>query len=256
MNERGRVLLADDDTTFLETAARLLQRAGYACDRVRNAGEAVQAVTTGPYDVVVADIHMEGNRELELVREIRQRFSDIPVILITGYPEVATAVEALRLDAVDYISKPSEVGELAERVDRAIKDRRGRPSFDRQLEQFKVVVDELRTIQANLASTGHPGATAAASGGAGAPGERQAGRATDDGLRGIVEQLSPREREILDAVASGQRVGSIARRFAISPYTVRNHLKAIFRKLGVHSQVELLARLHARSRAEHGTGPL
>jgi DNA-binding CsgD family transcriptional regulator len=67
--------------------------------------------------------------------------------------------------------------------------------------------------------------------------------APDARLSRGIRQLSPREREILDLLLDGLRVGPIGRRLAISPHTVRNHIKAIFRKLGVHSQADLLDRL-------------
>jgi DNA-binding CsgD family transcriptional regulator len=67
--------------------------------------------------------------------------------------------------------------------------------------------------------------------------------APDARLSRGIRQLSPREREILDLLLDGLRVAPIGRRLAISPHTVRNHIKAIFRKLGVHSQADLLDRL-------------
>jgi DNA-binding CsgD family transcriptional regulator len=67
--------------------------------------------------------------------------------------------------------------------------------------------------------------------------------APDARLSRGIRQLSPREREILDLLLDGLRVGPIGRRLVISPHTVRNHIKAIFRKLGVHSQADLLDRL-------------
>lgn len=69
------------------------------------------------------------------------------------------------------------------------------------------------------------------------------------GDRQRLESLSPREQEILGEVLSGKRVTDIARTLSISRHTVRNHLKAIYRKLGVHSQVELLGRFWAPSAA-------
>lgn len=260
MTHRGRLLLADDDASFLDSTARMLRHTGYECETARDAVEAVRAVTRTPYDVVIADINMAGNRELELVREIRQRFSDIPVILITGHPSVGTAIEALRLAAIDYIVKPPNADEFVTRIDNAIKARRTRLSFERQLEEFGPVIDKLREIQRGLAGGAderprqEPAWGTGPMAGPGRPSESPG--ASGSLPRSILDQLSPREREILDAVSAGQRVGSIARRFTISPFTVRNHLKAIFRKLGVHSQVELLAQLHARSRTEHGSGPV
>jgi DNA-binding NarL/FixJ family response regulator len=252
MTHRGRVLLVDDEADFLDMTARMLRHAGYECETARDSTEALCAVTRAPYDVVIADINMAGNRELELVRDIRERFSDLPVILITGNPSLGTAIAALRLAAIDYIVKPPEREEFVKRIDKAIRTHRTRLSFGRQLEEFGPVIEKLREIQRGLARGADEEAEATPVG-RGQPGAPDA--ASRSLPASVLEQLSPREREILDALAAGQRVGNIAQAFGISAFTVRNHLKAIFRKLGVHSQVELLAQVHARSRAEHSSGP-
>lgn len=268
MSQPDRVLLADDEEAFLKSAAELFRRAGYACDCVSDAAAAAKAMEHNRYDVFVADIFMKGNENLELVRDIKQRFPDLPVILITGQPTVGTAVEALRLAAIDYITKPMDFAELRERVDSAIKMRRAQQSVEEKIEEFGPVVEKLRSIHQSLAAATNDG-TPPRELGAAAGQDHATGPTTIFQIAGdarkphapgnaptpcqeLGEQLSPREREILEAVAAGQRVSSIARGFSISPYTVRNHLKAIFRKLGVHSQVELLAQLHARERRTTG----
>ncbi len=257
MNQRIRVLLVDDDEGFLSMTSRALRKNGYDCDCTRDAEEAIKTVANGGYDVVIADIRMTGNHELEMVADIRQRFPDLPVILITGYPSLETAIEALRLAAIDYIPKDEcNVVDLAKRIDTAVKAARTRISFERQMIEIAPVVEKLREFWRHYSAAGVPhgvGASVNAPPLVEAASARQAASARES----MLEQLSPREREILEAVAAGKRVGAIARAFTISPYTVRNHLKAIFRKLGVHSQVELLAQLHGRLRPhDGGAGPV
>jgi DNA-binding NarL/FixJ family response regulator len=261
--EQRRVLLADDEELFCRAAAELIRQAGYLCDWVHDAAEAVRAVERGRYDVVVADINMDGNHELELVREIRERFADLPVIIVTAHPSVPTAIQALRLSAVDYIQKPVNFDELIERMDEAIEARQQRRSAAQHLQGIGPVVRKLQSIHQGLAQVvGEHGAATPLADELDASGPlsgsrdprsatTRAGEEADVNSSELVDLLSPREREILEAVASGQRVRTIARVFTISPFTVRNHLKAIFRKLGVHSQVELLAQLHGRSRPNH-----
>ena len=67
-------------------------------------------------------------------------------------------------------------------------------------------------------------------------------------------RLSPRETEVLDRLLEGHRVTSIADQLEVSEHTVRNHLKSMFRKLGVHSQAELVGLVRNGSRAEEGLG--
>ncbi len=262
--EARRVLLADDEELFCRAAAELIRQAGYICDWVHDAAEAMRAVERSRYDVIVADINMDGNHQLELVRQIRERFADLPVIIVTAHASVPTAIQALRLSAVDYIQKPVNFDALLERMDEAIKTRRRRRAMAQRLQEIGPVMRKLQSIHQGLAqvagehgptappAAGEHEAAAAVGGGRGARSDAaRSPEGNDTGSSELSDLLSPREREILDAVASGQRVRAIARAFTISPFTVRNHLKAIFRKLGVHSQVELLAQLHGRARPNH-----
>jgi DNA-binding NarL/FixJ family response regulator len=258
MESRGRILMADDEDTFLRATAALFQRAGYDCDCASDGPGVIAAAQRNAYDVVVTDINMTGNKDLELVREIRERFTDLPVILVTGYPSLGTAIEALRLSAVDYLLKPVDFSELLGRVQEAIERARVTRSVAQHLRALGGEIERLQSL--------HPRATRGTGESAGVEqpansADQPAGTAA---LRGaasptvadkIEERLSRREREILRAVSSGQRVASIARLLAISPHTVRNHLKAIFRKVGVHSQVELLGHLHAQATADGHEGP-
>jgi DNA-binding NarL/FixJ family response regulator len=240
--------MADDEDTFLRATAALFQRAGYDCDCASEGSGVIAAAQRNAYDVVVTDINMTGNKDLELLREIRERFADLPVILVTGYPSLGTAIEALRLSAVDYLLKPVDFGELLGRVQEAIERARVTRSVAQHLRDLGGEIERLQSL--------HPRATRAAEESAGVD---RAVTSTSAALQmraagstvshKIEERLSRREREILRAVSSGQRVASIARLLAISPHTVRNHLKAIFRKVGVHSQVELLGHLHAQATA-------
>lgn len=72
-----------------------------------------------------------------------------------------------------------------------------------------------------------------------------------DSARVAFEQLTRRETEIVDIISSGADLGAVALQLSISPHTVRNHLKAIFRKLGIRSQAELLIRIITRERAQN-----
>jgi DNA-binding NarL/FixJ family response regulator len=240
--DHARILLADDKDLFLDSTAALLRKAGYACQCAGDAVEAAQALRAGSFDLLIADINMPGNTRLEFLREVQAFDPPLPVVIVTAYPSVATAVEALRLAVVDYLVKPLDFGELLDRARRAIDKGRA--------------IRSARRLQANLSGwlndLGHfqeavtlPGPSFPAGGI-----ER---RNPADALRvargpgGDAAELSRREREIVGALASGQRVASVAASLRISTHTVRNHLKAVYRKFGVHSQVELLGRLRAVS---------
>ncbi|MGH9104420.1 MAG: helix-turn-helix domain-containing protein, partial [Acidimicrobiales bacterium] len=113
----------------------------------------------------------------------------------------------------------------------------------------------LRPEQAMPGSPGPPGGSWAGTGGRAVP-----ANAVDDFLGSChfsaIESLTRRERDVLRLLLDGLRVSSIARRLYLSPQTVRNHLKAIFRKLGAHSQVELLENLRAATPGERSLLPV
>jgi len=116
MAETGRILVADDDETFLLSTADLLRREGYYCDCAPDAAAAEKLLRAGRYDVLIADIRMPGNSDLEFVRSLPDTARGMPVILVTGYPSLGTAIESIRLPVVSYLVKPVDFDELLDRV--------------------------------------------------------------------------------------------------------------------------------------------
>src|SRR5438445_12092738 len=108
MSDMARILIADDEETFLQSMGALLRREGYACDCVRDAREAATALEQAAYDLLITDIYMPGNAELESLRDVQSRGYIIPVIVVTGCPSVPTAVAALRLPLAAYLCTPAE----------------------------------------------------------------------------------------------------------------------------------------------------
>ena len=210
MTAATRVLLADDEETFRNSLSVLLQREGYECDATSTAAEAIERLSRQSYDLLITDLRIPGNGEFELLKAAAH---SLPVIVVTAYPSVPTAIEAVRFAVVDYLVKPCDFDELLRAVRRALETRK----TARLLESLRAALGDGGTV-AQIARR----ATAAN------------GHATDS--------LTPREREIVSALSNGHRVGAIAGRLRVSEHTVRNHLKAVYRKLDVHSQVELLSR--------------
>jgi CheY-like chemotaxis protein len=120
ITEASRVLLADDEETFRRSTARLLEQAGYRCDCAQDSEEAARLLTD-QHDTLITDIRMPGNMQFEFLRDVRTRFPVLPIVLVTGYPSVQTAVEALRLSFTDYLLKPVEWPELRRAVGDAVK---------------------------------------------------------------------------------------------------------------------------------------
>ena len=120
INEASRVLLADDEETFRRSTARLLEQEGYQCDCAQDSQEASR-ILTKEHGVLISDIRMPGNMQFEFLREVRSRFPLLPIVLVTGYPSVQTAVESLRLSFTDYLLKPVDWPDLRRAVGDAVK---------------------------------------------------------------------------------------------------------------------------------------
>ncbi len=117
----ARVLIADDDIGVARSLNRLLTAAGYEVTLAPDGAKAADALMQGHFDVILSDIRMPNMTGVELLSLVRAYDLDVPVILMTGDPSLQTAVEALRLGAMEYITKPWENDALLAAVRRADK---------------------------------------------------------------------------------------------------------------------------------------
>jgi len=117
------IAVVDDQDILRDSLDQILSRAGYKVRTFAEPGGALDAVKGHSYDLVVSDLKMPGMDGVELLRRIRQAGSDVPVILMTAYGSVSSAVEAMKLGAFDYIQKPFEADEIELLVKRAVQDR-------------------------------------------------------------------------------------------------------------------------------------
>ena len=113
------VLVVDDDLDVLKAITRCLEHAGHVVTTASQASAALVTVEGSHFDVIVSDIMMPGLTGLDLLREVRKRDLDVPVILVTGAPEVESAIAAVELGAFRYIPKPFEIAHLRAVVERA-----------------------------------------------------------------------------------------------------------------------------------------
>jgi EAL domain-containing protein (putative c-di-GMP-specific phosphodiesterase class I)/CheY-like chemotaxis protein len=118
---RGAVLVVDDEPELLEILAAQLADAGWQVDTAANGREALDLVDSKQYEVVISDIDMPAINGVQLLREIRGRDLDVPVLLITGHPRVETAVEALEHGALRYLQKPVREREFLTAVEDAAR---------------------------------------------------------------------------------------------------------------------------------------
>jgi EAL domain-containing protein (putative c-di-GMP-specific phosphodiesterase class I) len=117
---KGRVLIIDDDATIRTTYRRVLRNFGYDINTAADGQGAIEQLGTSSFDVVLCDIAMPGINGLELLRAVRDRDLDVPVILMTGEPNMESAVEAVEYGALQYLIKPIALPKLKEVMHRAV----------------------------------------------------------------------------------------------------------------------------------------
>ncbi len=107
------VLIVDDDPTHRRLFGDTLGESGFRTREAADGHEALSLLETLKVDLVVSDVRMPGPDGLEVLRRVRECCPDLPFLLVTAYPNVRQAVEALKLGAVDYLGKPVDLDELS-----------------------------------------------------------------------------------------------------------------------------------------------
>ncbi len=110
------VLVVEDDAALAEALSDTLELAGYTVKLVSDGEDAIAVIEKGGVDIVVSDVHMKRMDGHSLLKQIKARFADTPVILMTAYGSIEKAVEAMRDGAVDYLVKPFEAEVLVNMV--------------------------------------------------------------------------------------------------------------------------------------------
>ena len=119
MESPRSVLVVDDDPSMREMLASLLQEGGIAVECVSSVEEALAAVHTTAFDVVLSDIHMPRLDGFELLRELQKRQEDAPVIMMTSFGSTEIITQVLQAGAIDYLAKPFTRAQLHAALERA-----------------------------------------------------------------------------------------------------------------------------------------
>ena len=199
-----RVLIIDDHALFRVGLQGLLEQRGIeVADAVASGIEGIQRAGELKPDIVLLDLRMPDMGGLEVLLKLRENNSTIPVVMLTTSNEESDLIKSLRSGAQGYLLKDMEPDELVSAL--------------RDIENGKnVVAQDLTDALARMVQ----GDT----------------NVVDE--EGPFSELTPREMEILCLLAEGQSNKLIARNLGISDGTVKLHVKAILRKLGIHSRVE------------------
>lgn len=134
---RASVLVVDDDPAVRDVLCALLSAEGYDPASVEGAEQAVTAVDSGSFELVLSDMRMPEHDGLWLLDALQARHPDVAVVMLTGFGDTETAVECLRRGATDYLLKPPSVVNLVRAVERGLARRRSsleRQRYQRELE--------------------------------------------------------------------------------------------------------------------------
>jgi EAL domain-containing protein (putative c-di-GMP-specific phosphodiesterase class I) len=118
---KGRVLLVDDQGDILRAYARWLTAGGFQVDTADDGSTAADMAAKTAYDVIVSDISMPGMTGVEMLRAVRERDQDVPVVLMTAQPEIETAMDAVELGALRYLAKPVDGQLLVSVAEHAVR---------------------------------------------------------------------------------------------------------------------------------------
>ncbi|RLB97121.1 MAG: response regulator [Deltaproteobacteria bacterium] len=114
--ENARILLVDDETDFTDTMSQLLRTRGYRVTAVNSGESAIEALGQGRYDVMVLDLKMPGMDGMATLKEAKKLELFTETLILTGHATVDTALEAIKLVAYDYLTKPCDIDELVQKI--------------------------------------------------------------------------------------------------------------------------------------------
>ncbi len=120
---RAKVLIVDDDEAFCSLVAEILEPKGYEVVKVHSTSEAEDVLDRDMVDVVLLDIVMPGESGMKFLERFDTDGCQVPMVMVTGYPQMDTAVDSFKHGAVDYLSKPITPEQLIQTVQKAIDDR-------------------------------------------------------------------------------------------------------------------------------------
>jgi two-component system response regulator HydG len=122
IESKATILVVDDDRLMASTLAEILEDAGYAADTANSGDRALTDIQENRPDLVISDLKMSGMHGHDLQSKIQRLYPDIPVIIITAFGSIETAVESMRRGAFDFLTKPFTNSELIIVVERALAD--------------------------------------------------------------------------------------------------------------------------------------
>ncbi|MGZ2255677.1 ActR/PrrA/RegA family redox response regulator transcription factor [Roseobacter sp. A03A-229] len=111
-DDDNSLLLVDDDEPFLRRLAKAMEKRGFAVETADSVAAGTAIATARPPAYAVVDLRLEDGNGLDVVEVLREKRSDVRVVVLTGYGAIATAVAAVKIGATDYLSKPADAADI------------------------------------------------------------------------------------------------------------------------------------------------
>ena len=121
MTGKPRILVVDDDETIRESVSALLEDAGYSADTAQDGKEAINKSRENFYNLALIDIRLPDMEGVELLTAMKETMPRLVKIIITGYPSMGTAIDAVNKGADGYLVKPFKNQELLDKIDEHLK---------------------------------------------------------------------------------------------------------------------------------------
>ena len=142
MDSHYSILIVDDEPNLRTTLSLILQRDGYTVTTAGNADEAHEQLHARQFDLVFLDIKMPKKSGLILLTEIKQQFPDLPVLLLTAFASLESAIEAVRRGAADYLLKPIDPPQILARVRQVLAEQ--------QPQRRRAIMNEMQRLLGEL----------------------------------------------------------------------------------------------------------
>jgi DNA-binding NtrC family response regulator len=172
----SRILIVEDDAVSRKNLCRLLQKDGFEVSGVDGGRQALDRLSSASHDLVVTDLVMAQMDGLKLITEIKSRFPEVEVILITGYASIPTAIEAIKKGAFHYLEKPFRPEEVVHLVRQAVEKKRLRDRVreleagicatssepvlihqSRRMAEVEALIKKVAAVECNVLLTGESG---------------------------------------------------------------------------------------------------
>jgi len=138
----GTILVVDDEEDFLWLIDTMLQEAGYSVIQAKNGEAVLKLLEKDIPDLILMDYRLPNRNGLQVAADVKQRIPTVPIIILTGYAEVGSAVEAMKIGVYDYVTKPVDIDDLLFTIKRCLE----KQDLIEEVERLRKALEELERL--------------------------------------------------------------------------------------------------------------